>query len=677
MTILTTPPVEVPTAALDTPPPALRQRKGPPPRTAGHRWWQQEGRPVWSIPARAAIALMTLVLYTWNLGGVGMGNSFYAAAVKSGTLSWKAFFFGSLDPGNFITVDKPPASLWVMELSGRIFGFSTWSMLLPEALAGVATVLIVYRLVRRWAGEPAAVFASVALALTPIAVAMFRYNNPDALLTLLLVGAAWGVWSAVETGRTSRLVIVGTLVGFAFTTKMLEAFIVLPALALVYLWCGTPRLRRRIGQLGWAALAVVASSGWWVAVVELWPASSRPYLGGSTDNSELNLIFGYNGFSRIFGSGSGPGGGGGANFGGATGVLRMFNDTVGGQISWLLPAALLGVVATWWASRGHGRTSRARAGVLLWAGWLAMYLVVFSDAKGVFHPYYTVVMAPAIAVLSGAGVVAMWQLGRRSVRWAWMLPVTVLATAVWAAVLIGRTSGYYPWLATALVIAGAAAATALLVVLVGGVTHRVALAVVGVISAVTMLAGPTAYAATTIASPSSGGMVAAGPSSAGGGGFGAGASGGGTARALGSASSTRPTGASGAVAGGGSSSATTTALDRYLIAHRGTARYLVAVSGSQTAAPIILATGQPVIAMGGFTGSDPSPTLSQFEAMVKAGEVHYVLVGGSGGGPGGGSSGASTIDSWVESHGTKVSSSAIGGSSAGTLYYVASSAVSS
>ena len=306
---------------------------------------------------------MTALLYTWNLARIGMGNDFYAAAVKSGTESWKAFFFGSLDPGSFITVDKPPAALWVMELSGRIFGFSSWSMLLPEALAGVATVMVLYHLVRRWFGEPAAVFASLALALTPVAVVIFRYNDPDAFLTLLLVLAAWGCWRAIETGKTIGLVLAGALVGLAFLTKTLDAFIVVPALGLAYLWCGPPRLARRIGQLGWAALALLVSSGWWVAIVELWPKSARPYIGGSTDNSELNLIFGYNGFARIFGSG-GAGAGGGTTsgtssaFGGGEGLLRMFDNELGGQISWLLPVALVGLVAGLWLTRRHAPRRR-------------------------------------------------------------------------------------------------------------------------------------------------------------------------------------------------------------------------------------------------------------------------------------------------------------------------------
>ncbi|MBV8160474.1 MAG: glycosyltransferase family 39 protein, partial [Acidimicrobiia bacterium] len=261
-----------------------------------------------SLYVTVAIAALAAALYTWGLSSMGWANSYYAAAVRAGTRSWKAFFFGAIDPGSFITVDKPPAAFWVQALSARIFGFNSWSILLPEAAAGVGSVLILHRLVRTWAGDLAAHLAALALALTPVAVIMFRYNNPDALLTLLLLASAWALWSALETGRTSRLVLCAVLLGLAFNTKMLQAFIVLPVFAGVYLWAGRPRLRRRLVQLVAAGAALLVSAGWWVAAVTLWPAASRPYIGGSTNNSILDLIFGYNGLSRVFGGNGGPGG---------------------------------------------------------------------------------------------------------------------------------------------------------------------------------------------------------------------------------------------------------------------------------------------------------------------------------------------------------------------------------
>jgi 4-amino-4-deoxy-L-arabinose transferase-like glycosyltransferase len=756
MTIVIEPTPSVPDAPRDLP----ADPKHGPPRRAGdagagagagvdvdverHAWWRRPGRPAWSVPARAAIFAMTALLYTWNLARIGMGNDFYAAAVKSGTESWKAFFFGSLDPGSFITVDKPPAALWLMELSGRLFGFSSWSMLLPEALAGVATVMVLYHLVRRWFGEPAAVMASLALALTPVAVVIFRYNDPDAFLTLLLVLAAWGCWRAIETGKTIGLVLAGALVGLAFLTKTLDAFIVVPALALAYLWCGPPRLARRIGQLGWAALALLVSSGWWVAIVELWPKGARPYIGGSTDNSELNLIFGYNGFARIFGSGGAGAGGGTAAgtssaFGGGEGLLRMFDSELGGQISWLLPVAVVGLVAGLWLTRHHARSDGRRAGFVLWGGTLLMFLAVYDYAKGIFHPYYTVVIAPAIAALAGAGAVALWRLGRQSLRWAWVLPATIVGTVLWADALLARTSGYDAWLGPTVVVTGVLSALILLLCMVRPKGTRWFALFAGTVAAVSVLAGPAAYSLTTLGTTTSA-IATAGPASASGG-IGAGGGPGGGSMPGGSGAggppSTARTGAragigstaafaGGRVSGGGGAASTVDqSLVQYLERHQGSATYLVAVNGSQSAAPFILESGKAVIAMGGFGGSDPAPTLSEFKHLVATGKVHYVYVsggtgsasgaGGSGFGAGGGgtppeglgttasttgsatrtggsagqggrpgasgggqqTSTASAVDAWVEKYGTKVSSSAYGGSSAGgTLYYVSSSAAS-
>ncbi len=676
-------------------------------------WWQRPGRPVWSLPARVAIFGMAALLYCWDLARVGMGNSFYAAAVKSGTESWKAFFFGSLDPGSFITVDKPPAALWVMELSGRIFGFSSWSMLLPEALAGLATVMVLYHLVRRWFGEPAAVFASLALALTPVAVVIFRYNDPDAFLTLLLVLGAWACWRAIETGRTAGLVLSGALVGLAFLTKTLDAFIVVPAIGVAYLWCGPPRLARRVGQLGWAALALLVSSGWWVTIVELWPKSARPYIGGSTNDSELNLIFGYNGFARIFGSGGGAGAaGGGATtggssaFGGGEGLLRMFGTELGGQISWLLPVALAGLVAGLWLTRRHRRSDGERAGFVLWGGTLLMYLAVYDFAKGIFHPYYAVVMAPAVAALAGTGAVALWRLGRQSLRWAWVLPAVVVGTAFWADTLLARTTGYDTWVGPTVVVTGVVSALVLFLCLARPRAPRWVAVVAGTLAAASLLAGPAAYSLTTLGTTTNG-IATAGPASSvggpgagagsapGGPGVGTGASGapagtrtggppgGGSGTAGGPPAAARARAAVAGAGGGGGASTADESLVRYLERHQGSSEYLVAVDGSQSAAPFILASGKAVIAMGGFAGTDPAPTLSEFEHLVATDKVHYVYVssGGGAGGPAGAGAGGQTasttsaVDSWVEKHGTVVSSNAYGGSSgAGTLYFVSSAA---
>ena len=409
-------------------PPSTPERPTPPPPSSSPGPWPGPWPWPWPRITRsgwitAAIAALATALYTGNLAVNGSANEYYTAAVRSASVSWKAFFFGSIDPGNFITVDKPPAALWLQALSVRIFGFSSWAMLVPEALCGVASVLILHRMVRRWAGDTAAHLAALALALTPVAVLMFRFNNPDALLTLLCLAAAWALWSALETGRTRGLVISGLLIGLAFETKMLQAFVVLPAFVVVYLVAGKPRLLHRLAQLTAALAAVIVSSGWWIAVVALWPAADRPYIGSTSDNSILSLLFGYNGLSRLFGNSGGaagggaPGGAGGAvstGFGGAVGWLRMFNTANGGQIAWLIPMAVAGLAAGLWLTRRAPRTDLRRAGWLLWGLWAVSCFVTFSRAEGVFHPYYTVQLAPPVAALAGAGGLALWRLGRTS-----------------------------------------------------------------------------------------------------------------------------------------------------------------------------------------------------------------------------------------------------------------------
>src|SRR5690349_2352041 len=385
------------------PPPAAP----PPPDRPRSRWsaffrGRADDAP-WVRPSLLALLVLTGALYLWGLGASGWGNAFYSAAVQAGSESWKAFFYGSSDAANSITVDKTPGSLWIMALSVRIFGLSSWSILVPQALMGVATTGLLFTTVRRWYGPAAGLLAGAVAALTPVAVLMFRFDNPDALLVLLLVGAAYALTRALERASTRWLVLVGVLVGFAFLAKMLQAFLVVPGFALVYLLAAPIPLRRRIVQLLIAAAAMIAAAGWWVAIVELWPASSRPYIGGSQTNSVLELIFGYNGLGRLSGNETGSVVGGGrqgqAGQWGATGLFRLFETEMGGQASWLIPAALLFTGYLLWMARRAPRTDGRRAQVLLWASWLVVTGLVFSFAQGIIHPYYTVALAPAIAAL--------------------------------------------------------------------------------------------------------------------------------------------------------------------------------------------------------------------------------------------------------------------------------------
>ncbi len=644
-------------SALPPPPAGPRPpTSGPPPTNPSRLRRLVRGPaqdPAWARAGLIAVLLAAAVLVGWGLTRSGMSNTYYAAAVKSATVSWKAWFFGSIDPGSFITVDKPPLSLWLMGLSGRLLGFSSFSMLLPQAICTVASVGVLHATVKRVLGPAPALLAAGALAISPVSIAIGRVNNPDALLVLLLVLSAYLVVRAIGSGRTSTLVWAGSIVGLAFMTKMLQGWMVVPALGGAYLLAGPPALWTRVRQLAAAGLAMVVVSAAWPLAVTLWPGSA-PYIGGSTDGSAWDLIFGYNGFGRIFGEGGGMGGGGGgASFGGAAGWLRLFNQEVGGQIAWLLPLAAIALVAVLWTARRAPRTDARRALFVLFGLWAIVHYVVFSRQEGIFHPYYVSALAPAVAVLAGAGLYELLGWARRSWAGVVALALGVMASAWVAVAVLARTPDFAPWLGTVIPIAAALAIYGAAALRQPGLLPRRLLATGAIAAIIAVGAGPAAYAVATSGRALNGNNVLSGPASAGQGGFGAGGGpGGGT---------------------GGDQATTDAALIRYLLEHQGSARYLVAVSGSQAAAPIILATGKAVVTMGGFNGSDDAPTLAQLEAMVSRGELQYVLIGGAGGfggggGPGGGAS-QSQISQWVQEHGTAVSGVS---TSSGTLYRVTS-----
>ena len=695
------------------------------------RLWR--GRPddaPWVRPALLGLLLATAALYLWNLSASGYANSFYSAAVQAGGESWKAFFFGSLDAANAITVDKPPAALWPMALSVRLFGLGSWQILVPEVLMGVATVAVLYAAVRRRFGAGAGLIAGAVLALTPVAALMFRFNNPDALLALLMTVAVYCVLRALEQGGTRWLVGAGVAFGFAFLAKTLQAFLILPPLALVYVVCAPGGLGRRIGRLALAGLAMVVSAGWWVALVELWPESSRPYVGGSQNNSFLELTFGYNGLGRLNGDEAGsvgggargggapggvefaggelptgagmPGGGGGGGWG-ETGIGRMFNDAVGGQISWLLPAGLILLVSGLLVTRRAARTDTARAAFLVWGGSLLMTLAVFSFMAGIFHEYYTVALAPYIAALVGMGASVLWEERTRFAASA-ALAVSVAATAVWGWVLLGRTPDWLPWLRWAVLVAGAVAALGLL--LAGRVDRRIGLGVAG-LGLAAGLAGPFAYTLATVDAGHQGSIVTAGPAGGAMGGRGPGGGGrmgaadgpggrngqfpggampggqggqagrfpgGGTGMMPGGQGQGMPGGPppqglqdgqgqdgqgrrdgglEGFGPGGGGAGGL---LNGASVGSRARAALLdgaddytwaAAAIGAQNAASYQLATEKPVMAIGGFNGSDPSPTLAQFKQYVAQGKIHYFIGGGGGGGMGPGGGTSSEISTWV------------------------------
>jgi 4-amino-4-deoxy-L-arabinose transferase-like glycosyltransferase len=625
------------------------------------------GEATWVAPAMLGVVGLAAVLYLFNLTVSGYANTYYSAAALAGSQSWSAWFFGSLDSANFITVDKPPLGTMLIGLSVRLFGLNSWSILLPEAVAGVGTVIVLMATVRRTFGPAAAVIAGLVSALTPAAVLIFRYNNPDALLTLLLVGSAYAFVRSLERGSLRWVAAAAILVGFGFLTKYLQAWFVLPAFALTWLIAAPGTLGRRMVGLAVAFVAVIASSGWWVAVMELIPAADRAYIGGSTNNSVVELLFGYDGLGRIFGQGGGGfggGGGGGGSFSGTPGLLRLFNAQLGGQVAWLLPLALVSIGIGLVVRRRFARTDAKRAAYLMWGLWLAVHVVVFSFMSGIIHSYYAVAMAPAIGALVGGGVVELWRL-RERVRWGGVaLAAAVTGSAILAWRLLERTPTFAPGLGIA-VVALSVPVAVILVSPARSIGHRMALLAAGLGLAL-MLAGPAAYAVDTVQTAYAGGDPSAGPTATdasgradfGGGGPAGGFTDGTTANdgnfAGGGGNGGGPAGGPG---GGGQ---VDSALVEYLVANRGNATWIVAVNGANEAGSIELASGLPVMAMGGFSGSDPAPTLAQLQAYAASGQLRYILIGDGRGGPGGASS---EISNWVTANGAVVA--AVGN---GTLY---------
>ncbi len=640
--------------------------------------------PRWAPYALGALLVVTAALYLWDLGASGWANSFYSAAVQAGTQSWKAAFFGSSDAANLITVDKSPLSLWPSILLARVVGVNSWSILVPQALMGVGSVAALYAAVRRWHGAVAGLIAGAVLALTPVAALMFRFNNPDAMLVLLLTLSAYALVRALESGSRRWVIAVGVAIGLAFLAKSLQAFLVVPGFAVVWMIAAPTSARRRLVDLVLGGAAMVVAGGWWVAIVEWWPASSRPYIGGTQNNSVLDLIFGYNGFGRLNGNETGsvtPGGGlgGGTSMWGSTGLTRLFNSEFGGQISWLLPAALVLGAALLVVTLRRPRTDRVRASALLWGSWLVVTGLTISLGQGIIHPYYTVALAPAIGGLVGIGSVELWRRrGQPSASAA--LATASAVTGVWAYVLLGRSPDWNPWLRPTVLVLGLAGALGL--AFAWRLPRRIALGMAAM-AGIGALLGPTAYALETVTTPHTGSIPSAGPAVVGGGfggrgGFGPGGQlpagaqlptggqlpagaqlpgGGATGGQLppgGQFPGGAPGGAGAGAAGGLlEGSAPSDELVALLETDADSYTWVAAAVGANSAAGYQLATGDPVMSLGGFNGSDPYPTLAQFQQFVADGRVHFFIAGGGFGGPGGGQNGGSRatseITSWVES----------------------------
>jgi 4-amino-4-deoxy-L-arabinose transferase-like glycosyltransferase len=604
----------------------------------------------WALPL---ICLGAAVLYAWKIGDGQLGNTYYSAAVKSMTSGFTNFLFGSFDPYGVVTVDKPPMALWPQALSVLIFGYHGWALLLPQVIEGVAAVFLLHRTVRRWAGENVALLAAAILALTPVTVIIDRGNNPDTLLVLFLVAAAYALTRAIE-GPRMWLWWCAFFVGCGFLTKMLQAWIIVPALVAAYLAGTSGPLKRRLLDVLGAGLVLVVSSFWWIALYDWWPGA-KPFMGGSKDGSAWDLVFGYNGFGRL----SGDGESGGmmvmrngqqtmSSFGGDPGPGRMFNDVVGGQISWLLPLSLL-VLVVLVVTRSWG-DARGRAGWVLWGGWLLVTAVVFSFAGGIWHPYYTTAMAPALAAVSAAGLALLWRRSRRV-----GLPVAIALTAAWAFVLTSRDTSFHGWTRWAVLGTAVAAIAGLMVS-----RSRTTL----VAGLVPLLLTPAVWSYAAAQSTSSGTLPAAGPAPAG-------PASGPAPAGPGPAPAPSPGGGPQprlVLGGGGDGAAKLSDEQRRILGYarkNGTEITLAVNAEASSVAPFLIESDDTVIGMGGFGGRDDAPSVAQLDHWLAEGKLRFVLSSGSATPAGPQRSPAQEQRRrWIEQHCATVDASAYGGRSA-------------
>ncbi len=623
---------------------------------------------LWNRTALGAVLLLSIFMNFFQLGQNGYGNLYYAATVRSMGDNWQNFFFASFDPGGFVTVDKPPLGFWLQTLSTQIFGFSPFSIFFPQALCGVLAVLLLYALVRRHLGVTAGLLAALALAVTPISVVTNRNNTIDGTLALTLLLAAWAVIHAAETGKLRWLLLSSVFVGLGFNIKMAEAYLVVPALVMTYLLCAPRSIWTRIWHLALFTVVAFALSVSWLLAVDLTPTSQHPYIGSTKDNSALSLAFGYNGLNRfrIGQNGNGtrpvptdntktnrnpsrteqnsnstnntentenntsrvqqPQIGGQA---GASGPFRLFSVSYGGQIAWLLPFALLAILALAWQRRFRFQTDHQHLALVLWGMWLLTMATFFTlDAN--FHQYYMTEMAPGLSALVGIGLVIMWK-DYRSGEWrGWLLPLALIVTATAQIYMLTSYPAWSQWLSPLIATLTALAIIALIILHIRPQfqlrtsTARIA----GIAISLGMLAlliAPTIWSGYSVLQNTESAFPTAGPPSRGGNiasilGF----DGNGIMQGIGP---TRTGGGQYIPSGLANRTAqTNTALISYLEANQGNTKFLLAVSNANTGAPIILATNKPVMAMGGFSGSDPILTTTDLQDLISNGTVRFFLL---------------------------------------------------
>ncbi len=715
----------------------------------------------------AGILLLAGFLSVWGIWAEGYSNEFYAAAVKSMLTSWKNFFFVSFDPGGWVTVDKPPVSLWIQTAFAKVLGFSGFSIILPQCLAAVGTVAVTGHVVKRHFGSAAGLITGLVLALSPIFIVVSKTNNTDSILIFFMALAIWAMMKAADSGKLRFLLLSMVLLGVAYNAKTLEAFLILPALFLTYFFTVNRKWRVRVLHLLLAAAVLAAVSLSWSVIVDLTPASERPYVDNSTNNSELELAFGYNGIQRLFGqsgrsgwrtgssaktgqgnfsmsggfgtqngnagtqsgstssgtsssvqagnaaSGSGgsfgrnngnmpnfdgqsgtfsPEGFSGGNAGGESGMpsgqnsgnggmtggqnsgmtgggnsmfngggnaspLRLFNTTLGGQDSWLLPFGLFAIAALLLAMRKTDAEKRRRLlrNVLLW-GVSLLTMAAYFSVSSFFHPYYISVMAPVLAALVGIGTVEMWKFYKRSGPLAFLFPAALGVTLAAQIAMLTAYPAYARFLIPMALIFTGMPAVVLTAAKIAGRESlgKIGMNICAAIAVAGLLIAPATWTVSSVATKSFNSQIpSAGPSAE---------STTGVGMNGGAGSSSRFTSSR-------NSSSTDSKLASFLVKNNTGEKYLVAVASSSEAEPIILATGKPVISIGGFSGNDNTLTVAKLEKLVRSGQLKYYLVGGR---SGNGDS-SDSLTSWVKKYGKAVDSNKwSSGSSTGTLYDLSS-----
>ncbi len=628
--------------------------------------------------ALVLILLLAAGLRLTRLDQNGYGNTYYSAAARSMLASFANFFFGAFDPVGLVTVDKPPVALWIQATSARILGYGGFSLLLPQALMGVGSVWVMYLLVRRTFGAAAASLAALVMAITPIGVAMDRDNLPDPALMFVLLLGAWALTRAIETGRLLPLMVATALIGLGFEIKMLAAFVVAPTFYLVYFLGSPAAWKTKLVQLAVATVALAAVALAWPLAVELIPKDRRPYIGGSRTNSALELALGYNGLARVMGMGSlgglgmgppgpltaadpaadptqstppgknaepkpkpsvpeddedelppfpPPGGGPGGppgfgpggprgmpGFGGPAGISRFANPSMAGLITWLFPLAIVGTAVAAWRAPRRLPISGGQAAILLWTGWFTTHWVVFSFAQGIFHDYYTYIMAPATAAMAGIGAVALWNESRAGGRRGISLPLALVLTAAWQGFVLSRYPSWSRFILPA--VAGGVGVAVVGLIIERRLTARwaripwdQAALTLGLMA---ILIAPGVWSLTPVLAKGNSMLPTAGP------------------------------GLMGGPGGGGMpmmppfdlDSARSKKLIAFLKANHHGERIMMAARESMEISSIISETGLPLVSLGGFMGADQVVTKDEFATMVEEGRVRFVMIGGGPGGAG-------------------------------------------